>query len=83
LAQNYPNPFNPATSIKFSLPKQSHVKLVIYDVLGKEIATLVNDELKAGVYNKTFDGSNFASGVYFYRIDAGDFTDVKKMVLVK
>jgi subtilisin family serine protease/subtilisin-like proprotein convertase family protein len=83
LAQNYPNPFNPVTSIKFSLPKQSNVKLVVYDALGREVATLVNGNLEAGVYNETFDGSSLASGVYFYRIDAGEFTDVKKMVLIK
>jgi hypothetical protein len=83
LQQNYPNPFNPVTSIKFSLPKQSNVKLVVYDAIGREVATLVNGELKAGVYNETFDGTSLASGVYFYRIDAREFTDVKKMVLIK
>jgi hypothetical protein len=83
LEQNYPNPFNPSTSIKFSLPKASVVKLVIYDLLGKEIRTLVNEMRQPGTYSEMFDASSLASGVYFYRITAGDFTDVKKIVLIK
>jgi len=83
LAQNYPNPFNPATSIKYSIPKQTLVKLVVYDVLGREVAKLVNEVKHAGNYSVLFDASVYASGVYFYRIEAGDFKDVKKMVLVK
>jgi photosystem II stability/assembly factor-like uncharacterized protein len=90
LEQNYPNPFNPVTSIKFALPKASMVKLVIYDLLGKEVAALVNEMRQPGIYNEMFDASNLASGVYFYKIDVrqagsstGDFTDVKKMVLIK
>jgi hypothetical protein len=83
LEQNYPNPFNPTTTIKFSLPKEGYVEIKLYDVLGKEVATLVKDPYKAGVYSVTFDGSRLASGVYFYRIEAGDFRDVKKMVLIK
>jgi hypothetical protein len=71
------------TIIKYSLPKSSLVKLVIYDVLGKEVKTLVNEMKQAGNYEAEFDGSSIASGVYFYRINAGTFTDVKKMVLVK
>ncbi len=83
LAQNYPNPFNPSTSIKFNVPKLSNVKLVIYDVVGREITTLVNEMKKPGSYEAVFNAENFASGVYFYRLEAGDFTDVKKMVLIK
>jgi hypothetical protein len=83
MAQNYPNPFNPVTSIKYTIPKTSLVRLVVYDVIGREVKTLVNEMKQPGAYNADFDGSNFASGVYFYRINAGTFTDVKKMVLVK
>ena len=83
LLQNYPNPFNPATSIKYNIPKQSFVKLTVYDVLGREVTALVNEMKKPGPYEATFDGTGFASGVYMYKIEAGDFTDVKKMVLLK
>ena len=83
LSQNYPNPFNPSTSIKFALPKSSLVTLKIYDIVGREVATLVNQELNAGTFEYSFDGSKLTSGVYFYRIDAGDFTEIKKMMLVK
>ncbi len=83
LSQNYPNPFNPETKIQFGLPKAGQVKLVVYDLLGAEIATLVNENMQAGYHNLTFNGVNMASGVYFYRITAGDFINVKKMVLVK
>ena len=83
LSQNYPNPFNPKTIINFQLPKFSSVKLFIYDVLGKEISILVNETLKPGSYNIEWDASNYASGVYFYRLMAGDFSETKKMVLVK
>jgi hypothetical protein len=83
LQQNYPNPFNPSTSIRFNIPKLSHAKLVVYDVVGREVAVLVNEMKQPGSYEAVFNAENFASGVYFYRLDAGDFTDVKKMVLVK
>lgn len=83
LAQNYPNPFNPSTSIKYSIPKSGIVKLVIYDLLGREIQTLVNENKEVGTHEVQFDASNLASGAYFYRIESGDFTDVKKMVLIK
>ena len=83
LSQNFPNPFNPTTTIKFSLPKDGLVKLVVYDVLGKEVATLVNDEQTKGNYQVTFNASKLTSGVYFYKITSGDFSDVKKMLLVK
>ena len=83
LYQNYPNPFNPVTKINYELPNDGKVKLMIYDVLGREIKTLVNEVKQAGKYTVEFNGHNFASGVYFYRIESGKFTDVKRMVLVK
>ncbi len=83
LAQNYPNPFNPTTSIKYSVPKAVNVSLKIFDVLGKEVATLVNETKQPGFYTADFNASNLASGIYFYRIDAGEFSSVKKMMLVK
>lgn len=83
LHQNYPNPFNPVTNIKFSLPEAGFVKLAVYDVTGREVAQLVNQNLSAGTFNYDFDASGLSSGIYFYRISTGDFTDVKKMMLVK
>ena len=83
LSQNFPNPFNPTTTIKFGIPKNGLVKLVVYDVLGKEVATLVNDEQTAGNYEVTFNASKLTTGVYFYKITSGDFSEVKKMMLVK
>ncbi len=83
LEQNYPNPFNPSTSIKYSIPKQSFVRLVIYDISGKEVAVLSNDVKQAGSYEAVFNASGFASGVYFYNIEAEGFKETKKMVLVK
>ena len=89
LSQNYPNPFNPVTRINYDLPKDSKVKIVIYDILGREVKRLVNNELKtAGSYIVDFNASNYASGVYFYRIEAEEpngnkFVDSKKMVLIK
>jgi hypothetical protein len=83
LHQNYPNPFNPSTKIKFSLTKASFVKLAVFDIQGKELSVLVNDKLNTGIYEIDFNGSGFASGVYFYKIAADGFTDVKKMILVK
>jgi photosystem II stability/assembly factor-like uncharacterized protein len=83
LEQNYPNPFNPSTKISFSLPQAENVKLKVFDMLGKEVATLVNGKLNAGIHQLTWDASGFASGVYFYKIDAGSFNTVKKMMLVK
>lgn len=83
LEQNYPNPFNPATNIKFSIPKQELVKLVVYDILGKEVVTLVNENMSPGIYKVDFNGSAYASGIYFYRIESASFTDVKKMILIK
>jgi hypothetical protein len=83
LYQNFPNPFNPNTTITFAIPKAAYVELVIYDITGKEIKTLVSDPYQAGTYKVTFNGYNLASGVYFYRITAGEFRDIKKMVLIK
>lgn len=83
LSQNYPNPFNPKTSINFSIPKDDFVKLTVYNILGKEVAVLVNQKLSAGQYNYTFDATNLTSGIYFYKISSGDFRSVKKMSLIK
>ncbi len=83
LSQNYPNPFNPVTNIKFSIPKAGLVTLKVYDITGKEVAQLVNQNMNAGVYTFDFDASSLSSGAYFYRISTDGFTDVKKMMLVK
>ena len=83
LYNSYPNPFNPSTKIKFDIPKSSYVKLIVYDVLGREIKTLVNEKLIAGRYEVSWDGSGYTSGVYIYKLVAGDFVNVKKMVLLK
>ncbi|MBC8043844.1 MAG: VCBS repeat-containing protein [Rhizobacter sp.] len=83
LSQNYPNPFNPSTTIRYSLPAASDVKLKIYDVLGKEVATLVNERKATGTYTANFNAAQFASGVYFYRLQAGTAVQTKKMLLVK
>ncbi|RPI70514.1 MAG: T9SS C-terminal target domain-containing protein, partial [Ignavibacteriales bacterium] len=83
LTQNYPNPFNPTTTIKYSIPQSGHVSLKVYDVLGNEVAELVNEEKDKGVYSVNFDASGFSSGVYFYRIQAGTFYEIKKMILLK
>jgi len=83
LAQNMPNPFNPVTNIAYSLPTAAHVELVVYNVLGKEIARLVDTDMQAGYHMAVFDGANLGSGVYFYKITAGDFSEMKKMILMK
>jgi photosystem II stability/assembly factor-like uncharacterized protein len=83
LEQNYPNPFNPATTIRFSIPKDGFVTLKVYDAVGKEVETLVNKKMSAGTQEVTFDAKNLNSGVYFYRISTEGFTDTKLMVLVK
>ena len=83
LLQNYPNPFNPTTQIKFDIPKQGFVSLKVYDVLGKEVANLVNEVKAAGSYAVEFNGANLSSGIYYYRIESGSFVNVKKMVLIK
>ncbi|MFH1042242.1 MAG: T9SS type A sorting domain-containing protein [bacterium] len=83
LNQNYPNPFNPSTTFSFSLPEKEFVTLKIYDVLGKEITTLVNEELNAGSYKNDWNATNLSSGIYFYRLQAGKFSETKKLMLVK
>ncbi|MFH0735499.1 MAG: T9SS type A sorting domain-containing protein [bacterium] len=83
LNQNYPNPFNPSTTFSFSLPEKEFVTLKIYDVLGKEITTLVNEELNAGSYKNDWNAANLSSGIYFYRLQAGKFSETKKLMLVK
>ncbi|MBT8379041.1 MAG: T9SS type A sorting domain-containing protein [Ignavibacteria bacterium] len=83
LLQNYPNPFNPTTKIEYQIPKLSFVTIKVYDVLGNEIATLVNNEKQAGSYEISWYSENLPSGVYFYRLQAGNFIDTKKMILLK
>ena len=83
LFQNYPNPFNPNTEIKLRLPKQSEVSLEIYNILGQRVAVLIEGFLSAGVHNFTWNASKAASGVYYYKLSAGEFTDIKKMLLLK
>jgi len=88
LYQNYPNPFNPTTKIKFDLPKSTQAKLVIYDILGREVTTLVNEKLNAGSYEvewpaPTGTAGIYPSGVYFYRLETSDYNSVKKMLLIK
>ena len=83
LAQNYPNPFNPTTNIAFNIPMDMIVKIKIYDIAGREISTLVNELKTAGNHSVSFTGSSLSSGVYFYKIEAGNFVETKRMVLVK
>ncbi len=83
LNQNYPNPFNPATTISFTIGKPVFVSLKIYDLLGNEITTLVNEERPAGTYETEFNASSLGGGVYFYKLTAGNFTETKKLVLLK
>jgi len=83
LKQNYPNPFNPSTKIKFDLPKPETVKIEIYNIIGQKIETLLNKSMPAGYHEVTFDGQNLSSGIYLYRIEAGEWQDVKKMVYLK
>ncbi len=83
LSQNYPNPFNPSTTISFSLPSKSFVTLKVYDILGREIVTIVSEEMPAGRYSKQWNAANLSSGIYFYRLQAGSYTETKKMILLK
>ena len=83
LHQNYPNPFNPSTNIKFDIPKDSDVKIAVYDMLGKEVKILVEEHKQAGSYELNFDASKLSSGMYFYKLTAGSFTGIKKMILIK
>ena len=83
LFQNYPNPFNPTTKIKFQIAKSSFVTLKIYDILGREVETLVNEKQTAGTYQAEWDGSIFASGIYFYKLQTESFSETKKMMLIR
>jgi len=83
LEQNFPNPFNPSTEIQFSLPHKSHVTLTIFDLLGREVATLVSEELSAGSFSTRWDAAGFPSGVYLYRLQAGEFVETKKLILLR
>ena len=83
LSQNYPNPFNPTTTIQYSIPKDEHVKLIIYDITGKVVKELVNGHKVAGIYNVIFNASGYASGTYYYKLEAGEYKSVQKMMLVK
>jgi len=83
LQQNYPNPFNPSTHIRFSVQGSGFVTLKVYDILGREVRALVNDKLQPGSYEVTFDAEGLASGVYVYRLTAGEFTQTKRMVLMR
>jgi hypothetical protein len=83
LFQNYPNPFNPTTTIGFKVQSSAFVSLKVFDLLGREVATLANEERQPGEYSMTFDASNLPSGVYLYKMTSGSFTDVKKLILVR
>ena len=83
LKQNYPNPFNPSTKIEYSIKESSNVSIVVYHLLGQKVATLVNKKMSPGNYTVDFDASNLSSGVYLYKIEAGNFVQTKKMVLIK
>jgi len=83
LGQNYPNPFNPSTTFKYEIPKESYITLKVYDILGREVTTLVNEQQRAGYYEIDWNAVNNSSGVYFYKIQAGDYVDTKKMILLR
>ncbi|MDR3626442.1 MAG: T9SS type A sorting domain-containing protein [Ignavibacteriaceae bacterium] len=83
LSQNYPNPFNPSTTINYSLPDESRVTIKVYNVLGKEVETLINEEKNAGNYKVEFKNCNLPSGVYFYKMQAGNYLEIKKLMLLK
>ncbi len=83
LSQNYPNPFNPSTEIRYDLPRAGFVKLAVFDVTGKEIETLVNEKQSAGTYEATFNGSQYPSGVYFAKLEAGTYNNIIKMLMIK
>ena len=83
LGQNYPNPFNPSTTIKFELPKSSHVTLSVYDILGRQVSVLINERRDAGLHEVKFDAASLASGVYFYRLQAGSYVQTRKLLILK
>jgi hypothetical protein len=81
--QNYPNPFNPSTTIRYELPKSSPVELSVYDMLGREVSVLVDERQDAGIHEVKFDATGLSSGVYLYRLQAGDFNSVKKLLVLR
>jgi hypothetical protein len=83
LMQNYPNPFNPSTSVSFELPSRAYVSLKVFDVLGKEVATIVSEEMPAGSYTRIWEATGISSGVYFYRLRAGLSAETKKFILLR
>ncbi|MBE0570729.1 MAG: T9SS type A sorting domain-containing protein [Ignavibacteriaceae bacterium] len=83
LSQNYPNPFNPSTNIGFRISDRGYVSLKVFDILGNEVVTLVDEEKEPGVYEVQFDASNLSSGIYYYKLVSGNFIETKKMVLIK
>jgi hypothetical protein len=83
LYQNYPNPFNPSTTIIYEIPERHLVSIAVYDLLGREVAVLINEEKSAGEYEVEFNGSELSSGIYFYQLKAGSFVETKKMILLK
>jgi hypothetical protein len=83
LSQNFPNPFNPTTTISFVLPSRSFVSLKMFDMLGREVETIISGEMLAGSYSKQWNAANVSSGIYFYRLQAGSFTETKKLILLK
>ncbi|HSW54311.1 MAG TPA: T9SS type A sorting domain-containing protein [Ignavibacteriaceae bacterium] len=83
LSQNYPNPFNPTTSLQYAIGSRQFVTLKVYDLLGREVATLVNEEKSAGEYEVEFNAATLPSGIYFYQLKAGQYSETKKMILLK
>ncbi|MHB8843022.1 MAG: T9SS type A sorting domain-containing protein [Candidatus Aquicultor sp.] len=83
LGNNYPNPFNPETKLRYQLPIRGKVSLKVFDLLGKEVATLVDEVKEAGTYDVSFNGKSFTSGVYFYKVQSGNYVKIKKMMLLK
>lgn len=83
MGQNYPNPFNPSTKIEYAIPRPGDTKITVYDILGKEVAVLVNEFKYPGIYTVDFDASALSSGVYFYKLQSGSFADTKKMLMLK
>jgi flagellar hook assembly protein FlgD len=83
LGQNYPNPFNPVTTLEFQIAKSESVQINVYDILGRKLETLINEKLNQGTYELKWDASDYSSGVYYYRLTVGNFSDTKKMILIK